>query len=268
VGLAEQMCVDEIVVSSDSADLSEKLLAVLEACWGRGVAVVPAQLYFEQITGAVMIQHVGQNLFMLMNERDVCLQRVWDALRRALDIVIGLVGMLILAPLLPLIALAIYVDSPGPIFYRQERVGYGGRTFWIRKLRSMIPDAERAGAVWAKQGDDRITRVGRLLRKMRLDELPQLWNLLVGSMTLIGPRPERPEFVRQLSAELPYYAVRHYLKPGLTGWAQVRYHYGNSVGDALMKLQYDLYYVKHRGPLLDIIILLHTVRVVLALEGT
>jgi len=268
VNLAEQMCVDEIVVSSDSANLSDKLLAVLESCWGRGVAVIPVQLYFEQITGAVMIQHVGQNLFMLMNERDVCLQRIWDVLRRTLDITIGLVGMCILAPLMPLIALAIYLDSPGPIFYRQERVGYWGRTFGIVKFRSMIPNAERGGAVWAKQNDDRITRVGRVLRKTRLDELPQLWNLLVGSMTLIGPRPERPEFVRQLSTELPYYAIRHYLKPGLTGWAQVRYHYGNSVDDALMKLQYDLYYVKHRGPLLDIIILLHTVRVVLALEGT
>jgi lipopolysaccharide/colanic/teichoic acid biosynthesis glycosyltransferase len=131
----------------------------------------------------------------------------------------------------------------------------------------MIPDAERNGAAWAKKNDSRITRVGRIMRKTRLDELPQLWNLVVGDMSLIGPRPERPEFVSQLEEQFPYYAVRHSVKPGITGWAQVRYRYGNTTEDALIKLQYDLYYVKHWGPLLDISIILNTIRVVLSMQG-
>jgi len=267
--LAQQLRADEVVVATtDSPQLPPPLLKALERCWSCGIAIKPVQLCFEEITGAVMIQYVGQNIVVLMNQPDVCLEHLWDALRRLFDIALGLLALLLLAPLTPLIALAIYVDSPGPIFYRQQRVGQGGQLFWLAKFRSMIPNAELNGAVWAAKDDERITRVGRFLRKTRIDELPQLWNLLTGTMTLIGPRPERPEFVNQLDALLPYYALRHSLKPGLTGWAQVRYRYGNTVDDALMKLQYDLYYVKHRGPVLDAIIFLHTVRVMLSMQGT
>ena len=178
------------------------------------------------------------------------------------------IGLLILAPFLPFIALAIRLDSRGPIFYQQVRVGLGGRSFIVHKFRSMIPDAERDGAQWSQESDPRVTRVGRWLRKTRLDETPQLWNLLNGTMSLIGPRPERPEFVDDLAQLLPYYRIRHSIKPGITGWAQVCYRYDNSVDDAKRKLEYDLYYIKRRGPVLDILIFLRTIRVVLQMQGT
>ena len=268
VSLASRLRADELVVAvTEAGEVSGAFLSLLERCWGHGISVRPVQLYFEEITGAVMVQHIGPNLFVLMNGQDACYQRLWGAARRLIDIVVGIVGSLALAPLIPFIALAIYLDSPGPIFYWQQRVGRRGELFWLAKFRSMVPNAERDGAVWAANDDKRITRVGRWLRKTRIDELPQLWNLLTGSMTLIGPRPERPEFVRQLDKVLPYYGIRHSVKPGLTGWAQVRYRYGSNVDDALLKLQYDLYYLKHRGPVLDLLIALETVRVILAMEG-
>jgi len=267
-GLVDDLNVDEIVLAYDGDQLPETLMNALESMWGKGISVVPVQLYFEQIAGAVMVQRLGQNVFLLLNGRELGLNRLWDACKRFLDICVGVVGLAALAPLFPFIALAIRLDSRGPILYRQQRVGLNGECFWLTKFRSMVNGAERNGAVWATTDDPRITRVGRLLRKARIDELPQLWNLVNGTMTLIGPRPERPEFVRQLNAKWASYAIRHSVKPGLTGWAQVKYRYGNTLDDALMKLQYDLYYVKHRGPILDAIVLLHTVRVVLAMAGT
>ncbi len=269
IDLAEQFHVDEIVVTiADTQRIGDTLLRALVSCWERGISIVPMPIYFEEVTGALPIQHIGQNLLTLVDQQNVVAVRLWEAARRVLDIAVGAIGLVLLAPFLPFIALAIYVDSPGPIIYRQERVGRGGQTFWLSKFRTMIPNAERNGAVWAKVGDDRITHVGHLMRKMRLDELPQLWNLLRGDMTLIGPRPERAEFVRQLTARLPYYPIRHAIKPGITGWAQVRYRYCNSMEDSLRKLQYDLYYVKHRSPVLDAIIFLRTIRVVLLMRGT
>jgi lipopolysaccharide/colanic/teichoic acid biosynthesis glycosyltransferase len=166
-----------------------------------------------------------------------------------------------------LTALAIRLDSPGPILYRQERVGLGGGTFTVLKFRSMRTDAEARGPVWAAQRDPRVTRVGSFIRLTRIDELPQLLNVLRGEMSFIGPRPERPHFVEQLEQALPFYRDRALVKPGLTGWAQVNYPYGASVEDARAKLSYDLYYVKHRSLLLDLMILLATVRVVLFQRG-
>ncbi len=265
--LLTNLQIDEIVVANDDRELSTPLLCELSDAWGQGIGVIPVQLYYEQLTGSVMVEHLGQGRFALMSGSDYSLSRLWDFARRIIDIVVGIVGLAIVAPLTPLIALAIYIESPGPIFYFQERVGLAGRIFRLAKFRSMVPDAERNGAVWAAAHDDRITRVGRILRKARIDEWPQLWNLLNGTMTLIGPRPERPEFVRELTARWPCYVIRQSVKPGLTGWAQVKYRYGNCPDDALIKLQYDLYYVKHRGVLLDVVILLQTVRVVLAFEG-
>lgn len=177
--------------------------------------------------------------------------------------------MLLLAILLPFIALAIRLDSPGSVFYTQEREGRGGRRFRIIKFRSMVADAERAGkAVWATRDDPRITRVGKFMRRTRLDELPQFVNVLRGEMSIVGPRPERPQFVAQLQEEIPFYRARLSVKPGLTGWAQVKYRYGNTTEDALIKLQYDLYYIKHQSMVLDILILLRTIRVVLGFKGT
>jgi len=267
--LVQQLHIEDIVVAVTRASMiSPPLMKGLVRCLERGLTVLPMPLYYEVITGAIPVQYIGQNLFALGSSYEMNFRGLWDAVRRVMDIGFGVVGLCFLGLLLPFLALAIYLDSRGPIFYWQERVGQGGIPFMLLKFRSMVPDAEADGPTWATHKDPRVTRVGRFLRKSRLDELPQVWNLLRGDMALIGPRPERPEFVHRLDELLPYYAVRHSIKPGITGWAQVCYQYGNSVEDALLKLQYDLYYVKNRGPLLDAIILLRTIRVVLLLKGT
>lgn len=196
-------------------------------------------------------------------------RRLEAVLRRAFDIAASLFLLLATLPLSLLTALAIRLDSPGPVFYRQQRVGQDGRVFTLIKFRSMVVDAEAAGAPrWARRCDPRITRVGRVIRLFRIDEIPQAINVLKGDMALIGPRPERPAFVEQLVQQIPHYADRHRVRPGITGWAQVSYPYGASVDDARMKLAYDLYYVKNRSLFLDLLILVATVRVVLFQEGS
>nr|WP_294523661.1 sugar transferase [uncultured Rhodopila sp.] len=190
------------------------------------------------------------------------------ALKRLCDIVIGIVILLLTLPLMSAAALAIKLDSPGPVFYRQKRIGRFGETFTMLKFRSMTADAEACGNPrWAQEQDPRITPVGRIIRASRIDELPQLVNIIRGEMSLVGPRPERPHFVRQLAEAIPFYHQRTYVKPGLTGWAQVNFPYGASVEDAREKLAYDLYYVKHRSVWLDLSILMATVRVVLFRDG-
>jgi lipopolysaccharide/colanic/teichoic acid biosynthesis glycosyltransferase len=184
-----------------------------------------------------------------------------------LDIVIALIGLICFGLLLPFLALLIKLDSPGPIFYRQKRMGRAGKEFELIKLRSMVVDAEADGAKWAEKYDSRVTRAGLFLRRTRLDELPQLLNVLSGEMSLIGPRPERPEFVTGLQQEIPFYRTRLTVKPGLTGWAQVNYDYGRSASDALEKLRYDLYYIKHQSLQLDLVILLKTIGTILLLKG-
>jgi lipopolysaccharide/colanic/teichoic acid biosynthesis glycosyltransferase len=185
-----------------------------------------------------------------------------------MDIGVAAVGLLLSFPLMLLIGLAVKASSPGPAVYHQQRVGKDGRVFILKKFRSMRHDAEAAsGAVWASPQDPRVTTVGRWLRRMRLDELPQLWNVLVGDMSLIGPRPERPEFVKSLTREILFYGQRHVVRPGLTGWAQVRYTYGASVEDAMKKLQYDLFYIKNMSVALDLYIVLLTIKTVLRGRG-
>lgn len=193
--------------------------------------------------------------------------RLYLGAKRSLDLALVTVLTLVAVPLLPIIALAIKLDSPGPVFYSQPRVGHRGRLFRIYKFRSMCVDAERHGAVWALDGDPRITRVGGFMRRSRLDELPQLWNVARGEMTFVGPRPERPEFTKLLASELPGYDYRQMVKPGLTGWAQIRYRYASSIEDSSTKLEYDLFYVIHRSLLLDIKILLLTIPVTVNLRG-
>jgi exopolysaccharide biosynthesis polyprenyl glycosylphosphotransferase len=194
--------------------------------------------------------------------------RVHDLLKRVMDVGLAVTILLVTLPLMGLIALAVRLSSHGPAMYRQERVGQHGRVFTLHKFRSMQPNAEaESGAVWATAGDVRVTPVGRFLRRSRLDELPQLWNVLCGHMSIVGPRPERPEFVKSLTSEIPYYGQRHIVRPGLTGWAQVRYTYGASVEDALMKLQYDLYYIKNRSLAFDLFIMAKTVKTVLMRKG-
>ncbi|MGC8468527.1 MAG: exopolysaccharide biosynthesis polyprenyl glycosylphosphotransferase [Acetobacteraceae bacterium] len=195
--------------------------------------------------------------------------RVQDAIRRAADIGFALALLVATAPLMLLAAVAIRLDSAGPVFYRQERVGRDGRSFMLVKFRSMSLDAEAGlGPCWAAEHDSRVTRVGRFIRRVRIDELPQLFNVLRGEMSMIGPRPERPHFVARLAEAIPGYRDRAYVKPGITGWAQVNFRYGASIEDARMKLAYDLYYVKHRSLFLDLLILISTLRVVLFQEGS
>jgi len=185
-----------------------------------------------------------------------------------MDILVASVGLIILAFLFPVLALALYLDSSGPIFYIQERVGKGGRVFNLVKFRSMVPNAEvNGGAVWAEENDPRATRVGRFLRRTMLDELPQFINVLRGEMSIVGPRPERPLFADQLAEEIPFYRARHAAKPGMAGWALINYGYSSSVGDALVKLGYDLYYIKHQSIWLDVMILLKTLGAMVALRG-
>ena len=188
--------------------------------------------------------------------------------KRVMDIGLALVGLVLSLPLMLLAACAIKLDSKGPVFFRQHRVGERGRIFVLRKFRSMTVDAERDGPVWAAAHDSRVTRVGRWLRRTRLDELPQFWNVLAGDMSFVGPRPERPEFVEQLQREIPFYMGRHSVKPGITGWAQVRHRYAASIEDSMEKLQYDLYYIKNMSPLLDVVILLSTLQVVFFRRGS
>ncbi len=265
----KRLDVDEIVVAMGAAcEIGQELFRELVLCWEYGITIISMPMFYEEVAGAIPLEHVGRDMFVLVDHHRGLELRIWDLIRRVLDIGLGTAGLLAMGAFLPLLALAIELDSPGRVFYTQERVGRGGRRFRVVKFRSMVQNAELAGAVWAQTDDPRVTHVGRFLRRTRIDEIPQLWNVLKGDMTLIGPRPERPEFVEQLDELLPYYAIRHSIKPGITGWAQVRYHYGNCVDDARMKLQYDLYYVKRRGPVLDALIALTTLRVMLTLRGT
>jgi lipopolysaccharide/colanic/teichoic acid biosynthesis glycosyltransferase len=187
--------------------------------------------------------------------------------RNAVHRFVAFLGFLLSLPIVIVTALLIKVDSRGPIFYKQERVGKNGKPFTLMKFRSMRTDAEKSGPVWASKGDDRTTRVGKIIRKIRVDEIPQFWNIIKGEMSFVGPRPERPHFVAQLAAEIPYYEQRHLIAPGLTGWAQIKYPYGASIEDARQKLQYDLFYIKNFSLILDGIIMFETIKIILFGRG-
>jgi exopolysaccharide biosynthesis polyprenyl glycosylphosphotransferase len=246
---------------------NELFAAILE-CSEMGVSITTTAMLYEQLTGRVPVEHIGRALNVALPFAQSPTRRLYLMLRHLFDVCVSVIGCLLLAVVIPFVWLANRFTSPGPLFYRQDRVGRGGHTFSLIKFRSMTVDAEKyVGMVWASENDPRITPIGRLLRKTRLDEIPQFWNIIKGDMSLIGPRPERPYFVDQLAQQIPFYRARHAAKPGLTGWAQVKYEYGASVEDALMKLQYDLYYIKHQGVLLDLEILLKTIKVVLGLRG-
>jgi exopolysaccharide biosynthesis polyprenyl glycosylphosphotransferase len=188
-------------------------------------------------------------------------------LRRLLSFAVSFTALMICLPFFPFIILGVRLSSPGPIFFSQTRVGRRGRLFTAYKFRTMRQDAEAHGAVWATKDDPRVTRIGRLMRKTRLDEIPQLWNVLRGDMAFVGPRPERPEFVRWLSEEIPFYDLRHMIRPGITGWAQVRYQYGASLEETRQKLEYDLYYIKHQSIGLDLLIMFETIKTIILRRG-
>ena len=231
-----------------------------------GTQVEDATTMYERLTGKILIDDLKPS-WLIFSDGFV-ISRWTRFLKRAIDLVLASVGFVLAAPLTLLTALAVYLDSEGPILYCQDRVGENGRMFTVYKFRSMRVGAEEPGKpVWATDCDDRVTRVGRVIRKTRLDELPQLWNVLRGDMSFVGPRPERPYFVEQLSREIPFYQQRLAVKPGLTGWAQVKYQYGSSVEDAMEKLRYDLYYIKHISVALDLSIVFDTVKVIVFGKG-
>jgi len=228
-----------------------------------GVPVHDFSSFLERETGRVDLDSLNPS-WLIFSDGFSAGRRLSSAGKRLFDVTVSLLLLLLAWPLILLTALAVKLESKGPAFYRQRRVGLYGETFEVIKLRSMRTDAEVGGkAVWAQKDDPRLTRVGAFIRKVRIDELPQAWSVLKGEMSFVGPRPERPQFVADLEARLPYYAERHVVKPGITGWAQINYPYGASVADAREKLEYDLYYAKNYTPFLDILILLQTARVIL-----
>jgi sugar transferase (PEP-CTERM system associated) len=257
--------VNKIVVAV-SDRLHEYPLQEILACKLKGVSVYDAPTFYEVATGKLLIEQITPEWFVF--SQGFCISSLRRAIKRCADIVICLVVMPALLLLFPVIALAIKLDSAGPVFFRQLRVGENEKPFMLYKLRSMNNNAEfNTGAVWAQDNDVRITRMGHFLRKNRLDEFPQLYNVLRGDMSIVGPRPERPEFIEQLKEVIPYYSERHLIKPGVTGWAQVSYPYGASVEDAIEKLRYDLYYLKNLSLQLDVMIILDTVKVVISQRG-
>ncbi len=258
--------VDEIVVALAERRGGSMPLRELLDCKLQGVRVVDIATHFEKTLGQIRLDSVNPGWLIFGDGFNQGMVRT--LVKRAFDIVFASLLIIVTAPLMLLTGILILLESGGPVLYQQERVGLNGRLFSVVKFRSMRTDAEKDGTPrWAAAQDDRVTRVGRILRKLRIDELPQLITVLVGDMSLVGPRPERPFFVDKLTQEIPYYAVRLSVKPGLTGWAQVRYHYGATMEDSAEKLQYDLYYVKNHTWFLDLVVLFETVGVVLTGKG-
>lgn len=263
---AQALKVDEIIVAVRERRGGALPLRELLDCKLSGVQVLDLASYFERALGQIRIDSLRVSWLIFgdgfrQSWRRTSVKRVFDILAASLLLIMAL-------PLMLLTAILILLEDGFPVFYRQERVGLDGRLFSVVKFRSMRNDAESDGKPrWATTNDDRVTRVGRFIRKVRIDELPQLYSVLTGDMSLVGPRPERPYFVDHLTRDIPFYAVRHSVKPGVTGWAQVRYHYGSTIDDSIQKLQYDLYYVKNHTLFLDIVILFQTVGVVLTGKG-
>ena len=257
--------VDQVVVSLADARGKLPMDKLLEMKLD-GVSFEHLASVYEKYTGKIAVENLRPSWLIFSDGfRKSQFLRV---AKRTLDVTVSSVGIVLGAPLMLLVAAAVRLTSPGPVIYQQERVGLRGHVFKVAKFRSMRQDAEKGtGAVWASKADPRVTPVGRFLRRSRLDELPQLWNVLRGDMSFVGPRPERPEFVSSLTKEIPYYGQRHSVRPGLTGWAQVRYTYAASVEDAMEKLQYDLFYIKNMSIALDLFIIANTVKTVLMRRG-
>jgi exopolysaccharide biosynthesis polyprenyl glycosylphosphotransferase len=233
----------------------------------QGINVREMADVYEELTGRIPIRYIADQWLLSSEGFSLLYKEYVQKVKRLVDVGFSSVLLLLTAPLFGITALAVRLDSPGPIFYKQERVGKGRKPFTIYKFRSMREDAESGGARWAMERDPRVTKVGNLLRLTHVDELPQIWNVFRGDMSVVGPRPERPEFVRMLEEAVPYYAVRHAVRPGITGWAQVSYRYGASIEDAMRKLESDLYYVKNMSLFLDLKIMLRTIGVVFLTDG-
>ncbi|MBB3117091.1 TIGR03013 family XrtA/PEP-CTERM system glycosyltransferase [Pseudoduganella violacea] len=266
VALANKQRVSEIVVSVSNRRGGAFPIKELLECKLYGIQVTDAATFFERETCQIRVDSLQPSWLVFGGGFDQSFMRAF--MKRAFDVMASLLLLAVSLPVMLFTALCIFIEDRAPIFYQQERVGKDGHVFKVLKFRSMFNDAEKGGKPqWAARNDPRVTRVGNIIRKLRIDELPQILNVLKGEMSFVGPRPERPYFVEQLTERVPYYNVRHSIKPGITGWAQVRYGYGDSVEDALQKLQYDLYYVKNNSLLLDVLILIDTFKVVVFRGG-
>ncbi|MBU1057103.1 MAG: TIGR03013 family PEP-CTERM/XrtA system glycosyltransferase [Proteobacteria bacterium] len=257
--------IEKIVLALDDRRKKTPTRELLK-CKLSGISVKQGVSFYEGITGKLMVKKVDPSEIFFSD--GFTLNRWSYLFKRILDVSLSISGLILSLPLMIFSAIIIKLESPGPILYLQERVGEKGTVFNVIKFRSMRQDAEKDGAVWAMKNDTRVTHFGRFIRKVRIDELPQMWNVLKGEMSFVGPRPERPVFVNQLTESIPYYAIRHYIRPGITGWAQVCYPYGASEEDALRKLEYDLYYMKNISIAMDLLVIFHTVKTVLFRKGS
>lgn len=265
--LVQQFAVDEVIIAANH-DVTEELFQNLVGCLAQDIRVSSMSALYEQLHRYIPVHHIDPTWALYAVHNQPILNRLRRFGKRAFDLAVVLLTLPLLGALLPPLMLAIRLDSSGPIFYRQVRSGRGGKPFSIYKFRTMVTDAEKDGKPrWAVANDPRITRVGWFLRKTRLDELPQILNILKGEMSIVGPRPERPEFIEELQKKIPFYQIRLMVKPGLTGWAQIHYNYGNSVEDALLKLQYDFYYIRYWSLWMDLYIMFKTVYVVFMCKG-
>jgi sugar transferase (PEP-CTERM system associated) len=256
--------IDRVIVAMEDRRRSMPVRELLDLRL-RGVVIEDASAVMERLLGKLPLD--GLNPSSLIFTHGFNVKASQQIFRRLVSITASFILLAICLPFIPFIILAVRLSSPGPIFFRQTRVGLRGRPFSVIKFRTMRQDAESRGAVWATKNDPRVTPLGRFMRRTRLDEIPQLWNVLRGEMGFVGPRPERPEFVQWLSGEIPFYELRHLIRPGITGWAQVRYHYGASLEETKQKLEYDLYYVKHLSLGLDLLIMFETVKTILLGRG-
>jgi sugar transferase (PEP-CTERM system associated) len=272
IGLTEELGdivnsekIDRIVVAMGERRGQFPIDKLLQLSLAGRVWIEEGAAFYERVTGRVSLSMIRPSWLIFTGPGR---QKKFASLARiAVHRSAALIGFLLSLPIVIVTAILIKLESRGPVFYKQERVGKNGRTFVLVKFRSMRVDAEKEGPVWASKGDDRTTRVGRVIRKVRIDEIPQFWNIIKGDMNFVGPRPERPHFVAQLAQEIPYYEQRHLIAPGLTGWAQIKYPYGASIEDARQKLQYDLFYIKNHGLVFDAIILFETVKIILFGRG-
>lgn len=257
--------IDRIVIAMGERRAKLPTDKLLKLSLGGEVTIEEGATFYERVTGRVFLDMVHPSWLIFTGRgRQFPLAAT---LRSLVHRAVALIGLILSLPLGALTAILIKLDSRGPVLYKQERVGKNGRPFTLTKFRSMKVDAEADGPVWASKSDDRTTRVGRIIRKVRIDEIPQFWNIIRGEMSFVGPRPERPHFVAQLAQKIPYYDQRHLIAPGLTGWAQIKYPYGASIEDARQKLQYDLFYIKNHSLILDAIIVFETVKIILFGRG-
>ena len=266
ISFAKRFNANEIIVAIQNRRGSNFPIQELLDCKLHGIKITDEADFFEREKGQLRVSSLYPSWIVFGDGFNQSSSR--SAIKRSFDLIASVILLTVTLPVMLIAAICIFIETGSPIIYRQERVGRGGKTFMVLKFRSMTNDAEKDGKpLWAATDDPRVTRVGNIIRKLRIDELPQILNVLKGEMSFVGPRPERPYFVEQLCADVPYYNARHSIKPGITGWAQVRYSYGSSVKDAIEKLQYDLYYVKNHSLFLDIIIILDTIEVVILGKG-